>query len=406
MHELREAEREALVLRFFEQRDLQTVGQALGVSTEAARKRVDRSLEKLRGRLAKHGVSSTATALCAGMLGPALTAAPLALAPTITTAALSAAASAGSYSTLTLIKLMASTKLKIGIASLLLASVAMIPVILHHRDLSRIKSEQDQARREIYRLREQLDESTKKFAKLLEEYQRQQGELAGLRPLKAEIAALNAQRKREQTKTGASSVAPGKANAEVGQTEFQEFEQVIGYVANLRNRGFGSSAKGLTMEEKKWLEDAKPYFKDLLKSPDQFAKLQTSLVQSVLNLQDEAKLNSIRSVIQNSAIEAAQQGFLYSADPRNESDDWKRQRHELDRKATQEVQALLTESERSLFDSRFLGALVMDLTPGQWDPAFEFIDPILRGSAPEEREKAVLERSPATGALVPVAPPP
>ena len=134
--------------------------------------------------------------------------------------------------------------------------------------------------------------------------------------------------------------------------------------------------------------------------------MQTSLVQSILNLQDEAKLNAIRSVIENSATKAAQQGFLYSADPRNESDDWKRQRHELDRETTQAVQALLTESERSLFDRRFLGALVMDLTPGQWDPSFEFIDPILRGSAQEDFERAVLERSPATGALVPVAPPP
>jgi RNA polymerase sigma factor (sigma-70 family) len=104
MHELREEEREALVLRFFEQRDLHTVGQALGVSAEAARKRVDRSLEKLRSRLAKHGVSSTSAALCAGMSGSALTAAPLGLASTITTSALSAAASAGS-STLTLINL-------------------------------------------------------------------------------------------------------------------------------------------------------------------------------------------------------------------------------------------------------------------------------------------------------------
>jgi hypothetical protein len=298
---------------------------------------------------------------------------------------------------------MTSTKIKIGIASLLLVSAATIPIMFQHRNSSRIRSEHDQARQENGRLREQLDETTKKFAKLLEEYQRQQAELASLRLLKAEMAALNAQRKREQTQTATSSVSPGNSNAEAGRAEF---EQLIDYVANLRKRGFGSGGKELTVEEKKWLEEAKPYFKELLKSPNQFAKLQTSLVQSILNLQDEAKLNAIRSVIENSATKAAQQGFLYSADPRNESDDWKRQRHELDRETTQAVQALLTESERSLFDRRFLGALVMDLTPGQWDPSFEFIDPILRGSAQEDFERAVLERSPATGALVPVAPPP
>ena len=122
-------------------------------------------------------------------------------------------------------------------------------------------------------------------------------------------------------------------------------------------------------------------------------------------MQDEAKLNSIRTVIQNSARDAAQQGLLYSADPKSESDDWKRRRYELDRRATQEVEALLTESERRHFGSRFLGALIMDLTPGLWDPNFEFIDPTLRGADPGSPD-TVMERSPATGILVPVALPP
>lgn len=83
------------------------------------------------------------------------------------------------------------------------------------------------ALQELDRLREQLVESTKTFAKLLDEYHRQQAELAGLRRLKTEMAALNAQRKREQ-----GSVSPGKSNAEAEQPEFLEYEQVIGCVAN------------------------------------------------------------------------------------------------------------------------------------------------------------------------------
>lgn len=60
---LKAPEREALVLRFFQQQSFAEVGAALRVSEEAARKRVDRALEKLRARLARLGITSTATAL-------------------------------------------------------------------------------------------------------------------------------------------------------------------------------------------------------------------------------------------------------------------------------------------------------------------------------------------------------
>ncbi len=45
MHELRAADRTAVVLRFFEDRSLKQVGEALGVNENAARMRVDRKLQ-------------------------------------------------------------------------------------------------------------------------------------------------------------------------------------------------------------------------------------------------------------------------------------------------------------------------------------------------------------------------
>lgn len=56
--QLNDAERAALVLRFYEQRPLIKVGEALGVGEDAAQKRVTRALEKLRGLFVKRcGVS-------------------------------------------------------------------------------------------------------------------------------------------------------------------------------------------------------------------------------------------------------------------------------------------------------------------------------------------------------------
>ena len=67
--ELKEEEREAVVLRFFDQRSFSEVGATLRVTEEAARKRVERALDKLRAALQRRGITSTTAAL-----GVALTA--------------------------------------------------------------------------------------------------------------------------------------------------------------------------------------------------------------------------------------------------------------------------------------------------------------------------------------------
>ncbi len=65
MHELSEPDRQALLLRYFAGHDFRTVGASLGLSDGAARTRVERALDKLRGRLARRGITSTASTLSA-----------------------------------------------------------------------------------------------------------------------------------------------------------------------------------------------------------------------------------------------------------------------------------------------------------------------------------------------------
>ena len=52
---LGQTDRDAVLLRFFEQRSLKDVGAALGMEEDTARKRVSRALEKLRMQLARQG---------------------------------------------------------------------------------------------------------------------------------------------------------------------------------------------------------------------------------------------------------------------------------------------------------------------------------------------------------------
>lgn len=93
--DLPEADRHIVILRFLEHRSFGEVGGILRLSEDAARMRVNRALEKLRIALARHGVTSTASALAAVVSSQPLMAAPAGLATTIATQALAAAGSAG-----------------------------------------------------------------------------------------------------------------------------------------------------------------------------------------------------------------------------------------------------------------------------------------------------------------------
>ncbi len=126
--ELGEADREAILLRFFEGRDFAGVGARLNVSDNTARMRVERALDKLRALLERRGVKSTTAALAVTLAHQAVVAAPAGLAASVTGAALAGGAAIGALatagtatagSTAAWINFMSITKLQIGIGSAL-----------------------------------------------------------------------------------------------------------------------------------------------------------------------------------------------------------------------------------------------------------------------------------------------
>lgn len=95
LHGLDSRDREAVLLRFFEGRTYSEVGESLGISEEASRKRVDRALERLREKLSARGVASSAAAL-SGLLAARMTeAAPAGIADIVSKTAIVQAAGAG-----------------------------------------------------------------------------------------------------------------------------------------------------------------------------------------------------------------------------------------------------------------------------------------------------------------------
>lgn len=103
LDELREPDREAVLLRFVENRPFAEIGERLRLSENAARMRVDRALAKLRDRLAQRGIKSTAAGLATLVTGYAATAVPASVVSAATSAALAAGTPAAAGIGLTLL---------------------------------------------------------------------------------------------------------------------------------------------------------------------------------------------------------------------------------------------------------------------------------------------------------------
>ena len=101
MHDLKEEDREAILLRYFEKLPLTEVGTRLGVPDNTARMRIERAISKLRTRLAARGISSTAAALGTALAQQAVSSAPSALSTRVVQHAIEASAASGALSPIT-----------------------------------------------------------------------------------------------------------------------------------------------------------------------------------------------------------------------------------------------------------------------------------------------------------------
>ena len=128
LSELQGPEREAILLRFFEGQDYAGVAVRLRVSSNAARMRVERALDKLRACLERRGVTSTSAALATALANQVVIAAPAGLAASVAGAALAggtaagvavATGTAGTGGLAALLNFMSMTKLQLGLSGAL-----------------------------------------------------------------------------------------------------------------------------------------------------------------------------------------------------------------------------------------------------------------------------------------------
>ncbi|MCX6624895.1 MAG: sigma-70 family RNA polymerase sigma factor, partial [Acidobacteria bacterium] len=138
LNQLRECDRDALLLRFFEGLSLAELGQRLGVGESRASRRVSNALNKLRGVLRRRGITTTASALASVLAVQGVSAAPanlagvitaqsLALIPAASTVAAGLGSSTITSSPSTLLLAMKTKWIVLGgIAAVILGSVSFV----------------------------------------------------------------------------------------------------------------------------------------------------------------------------------------------------------------------------------------------------------------------------------------
>ncbi len=214
-------DRKAIMLRFFEQHDFKSVGEALGSNEEAARKRVDRALDKLQVLLKARGVALSSAVLASALATQTVSAAPAGFALTVSTAALANAATTNG-TTLTILKIMSMSKLKAGVIAVVIAAAVAIPLVIQNRAQTKI----DAANAALRQQAEQTDKlaaENKRLAKLAARATPAAASTTDrsqeLMRLRGEVARLLKETASEQAKTNAPSALSGlKENPEMWQT--------------------------------------------------------------------------------------------------------------------------------------------------------------------------------------------
>lgn len=119
MGRLAETDRNAVLLYYFEQKSFRAVGVALGLSDDAAQKRVSRALLKLRSLLTRGGVAVSVSSLANLLQAGTLPAAPAGLALSVAKSSLARAAAMGPSSFVAvLLQNLASAKARLALACL------------------------------------------------------------------------------------------------------------------------------------------------------------------------------------------------------------------------------------------------------------------------------------------------
>jgi len=197
MHTLDAHDRAAVLLRYFENKSLRDVGEALGTNDDAAQKRVSRAVERLREFFSKRGITVGASGVAVVISANAVQAAPAGIAFTISSAI--AGTALANITTSTAIKTIGMTTLQKSLITVtLVASVGT--AVYEGRQVNNLKTRLQtiegraptSTTPDIDALKRERDEAIAREASLQEENLRLKKTTAEVPKLRGELAVLRA----------------------------------------------------------------------------------------------------------------------------------------------------------------------------------------------------------------------
>jgi len=223
MSQLSDRDYDAVVMHFFNNQELRTVARALGITEDAAQKRVSRAIEKLQRFLARRGISTTSAALSAVLSAHAVQTAPAGLAITASTAALvSGAAAHGSVAVATT-KIAMTAIQKVLITATLASAVGAglyehHQLVLSHQQANQFQQQTAELTDQIQQLEREHNRATNEMAQINRSPGLAEDQLQELLRLRGEVTRLR-------------SEAQSPPNATTGRAAVQASEQALSAAA-------------------------------------------------------------------------------------------------------------------------------------------------------------------------------
>ena len=265
LSELNEPDRDALLLRYFERKSAREIAARLGISDEAAQKRVNRAVERLRELFAKRGVTIGASSLVVALSANCVQAAPAGLIGAISAAAaLAESTLVAATATTTATEAIAMTTLQKTIIGVTLAA-AVGTAIYEARlageasslqaQLDAIAQQQSPFRIEMEELTRERNEAASKLAALQGDSQRLISNNTELLKLRGEVSRLrNDSHELSQLKAARST--NDTALVSVAKSWASRAEQLKAGLKQMPDKGIPEVQ---LLDEKEWLEAVKRF---------------------------------------------------------------------------------------------------------------------------------------------------
>ena len=230
--ELSEPDRDALLFRYFEHKSAREMAQALGISDEAAQKRVSRAVDRLRESFAQRGVTIGAGGLVVVLSANAVQAAPVGLAATISTAVTLAGTAVSTSTLIATTQTIAMTTLQKALIATTLAVILGVGIYEARQNsklrdqIQSLQQQQSPLAGQIQQLQHERDTATNRLALLAEELAAARKNPGEVLKLRGEVGAL-----RKENKIAGEKSAISKITADPASRKLMRDQQKMGMTA-------------------------------------------------------------------------------------------------------------------------------------------------------------------------------